>query len=191
MKYILSSLYFSAVFILLVIIASGLSSLLTSGLKNDVARFNIQYENLVLGTSYQPDAYISAIIGAFWAYSGYDATCVIAEEIKEPFKRNMLGAATIALSTVTFVYILTNFSYFLLLSPSELLSSDAVAVSFGNKFHPIFGMVIKGFVCLSIFGSINVGLINGSRLALVAARRGHLPKQLSLVNINRYNLISY
>ena len=176
--------------ILLVIIASGISSLITNDLRNDVARFNIQYENMISGTSDQPNAYISAIIGAFWAYSGYDATCEIAEEIKEPFKRNMLGAATIALTIVTFVYILTNFSYFLLLSPSELLSSDAVAVSFGNKFHPIFGIVIKGFVCLSIFGSINVGLINGSRLALVAARRGHLPKQLSLVNINRYQLIS-
>ena len=150
-----------------------------------MAQFNIQYENLILGTSNRPDAYISAIIGAFWAYSGYDATNLIVEEIKEPFKKNLLGAAIVSLSTVTFVYILTNFSYFLLLSPSEMLSSDAVAVTFGNKFHPMFGSIIKGFVCLSIFGSINVGLISGSRLALVAARRGHLPKQLSLVNINR------
>ena len=176
---------FFLVLILVVIIISGLSCLLTPGIRNDIAHFNIQYENLVLGTSNRPDAYVSAIIGAFWAYSGYDATSLIVEEIKEPLKRNMLGSAIISISTVTFVYILTNFSYFLLLSPSEILSSDAVAVTFGNKFHPIFGTAIKGFVCLSIFGSINVGLISGSRLALAAARRGHLPKQLSLVNINR------
>ena len=171
--------------ILLVIIASGLSCLILPGFRNDVAWFNIEYENMFLGTSTNPNNYVSAIIGAFWAYSGYDATCLIAEEIKEPFKKNMIGSAVISISTVTFVYILTNFSYFLLLSPSEVLSSDAVAVTFGNKFHPAFGYVIKGFVCLSIFGSINVGLINGSRQALAAARRGHLPKQLSLVNVDR------
>ena len=105
---ILSILIFSIlVLILLFIIGAGLSCLLIPGLRNDVAQFNIQYENLILGTSNRPDAYISAIIGAFWAYSGYDATNLIVEEIKEPFKKNLLGAAIVSLSTVTFVYILT------------------------------------------------------------------------------------
>ena len=171
--------------ILIVIIGFGMSSLIIPGLRNDVAWSYIEYENMFRGTTDNPNSYVSAIIGAFWAYSGYDATCDIVEEIKEPFNRNMLGSAVISMLTVSFVYILTNFSYFLLLSPIEFLSTDAVAITFGEKFSVGFAFVIKAFVCLSIFGSINVGLINGSRQALAAARRGQMPRQLSLVNVDR------
>ena len=170
---------------MLVIIGCGLSSLITSGWRHDVALFNIEYENMFSGTSSNPNAYISAIIGAFWAYSGYDATCLISEEIKDPFNRNMVGSALISMTTVTFIYILTNFSYFLLLSPQEILSSEAVAVTFAAKFSNTFAVAMKAFVCVSIFGSLNISFINGSRQALAASRRGHLPKQLSLVNVER------
>ena len=162
-----------------------MSSLITTSLQNKNAWSNIQYENMFLGTSDSPNSYVSAIIGAFWAYSGYDATSYIVEEIKDPFQRNMLGSAIISMITVCMVYMLTNFSYFLLLTPIEMLSSNAVAITFGAKFSSVFAIVLKVFVCLSIFGSLNVSWINGSREALAAARRGHLPKQLSLVNLNR------
>ena len=162
-----------------------MSSLVIPGLRNDSAWFNISYENIFVGTSTDPNAYVSAIIGAFWAYSGYHATCSIAEEIKEPLKRNIVGAAVMSIINVTAIYILTNLSYFLLLTPIEVLSSDAVAVTFGAKFHLAFALVIKAFVCLSVLGSMNISLINGSRQVFAAARRGHLPAQLALLNIER------
>ena len=164
-----------------------MSSLIVSGTQNTHAWSNIQYKNMFLGTTDNPNSYVSAIIGAFWAYSGYDATSNIIEEIKHPFKRNMVGSAVISMMTVSFVYVLTNFSYFLLLTPTEILATDAVAITFGAKFSVAFALALKAFVCLSIFGSINIGLINGSRMGLAAARRRHLPRQLSLVNVNRYN----
>ena len=171
--------------ILIVIIGFGISCLVIPGLRNDIAWFNISSENIFIGTKSNPNAYVSAIIAAFWAYSGYDATCDIAEEIKDPLKRNILGAAVTSILNVTAIYILANLSYFLLLSPTEILSSEAVAVTFGAKFSLAFGLVIKAFVCLSILGSMNITMVNASRYILSAARRGHLPAQLSLISIQR------
>lgn len=42
-----------------------------------------------------------------------------------------MWALMIAISLVTSLYILVNISYLLVLSPKEILSSDAVAVSWG------------------------------------------------------------
>ena len=171
--------------ILIVIIACGMVCLVIPGLRQDFGLFNIKYETFFLGTTSNPNLYVSAMIGAFWSYSGYSATCNIAEEIKEPLKKNVVGSAIISILGVTAIYILTNFSYFLILSPIEMLSSDAVAVTLGAKFYVPFAIIIRGFVCLSIFGSMNIAVINGSREVLSASRRRQLPVQLSLLNVKR------
>ena len=159
--------------------------LVIPGRLNDIAWFNLSFQSLFYGTTSNPNAYVSALIGAFWAYSGYHSTGIIVEEIKEPLGRNLWFAGVISMLTVTAVYILTNVSYFLLLSPIEMLATDAVAITFGTKFSIVFAYVIKAFVCLSTFGTININLINGSRETLAASRNQHLPRQLSLINIKR------
>ena len=159
--------------------------LVIPGIRQGFELFNIKYENFFLGTTSNPNLYVSALIGTFWSYSGYTATGNIAEEIKDPLKKNVVGSAIISVLGVTVIYILTNFLYFLILSPIELLSSDAVAVTLAAKFYMPFAIIIRAFVCLSIFGSMNIGIINGSREVLSASRRGHLPVQLSLLSVKR------
>lgn len=42
-----------------------------------------------------------------------------------------MWAVTIAIPLVTILYVLVNISYLLVMSPSEILSSDAIAVTWG------------------------------------------------------------
>lgn len=46
-------------------------------------------------------------------------------------QQNLMLALTIAIPLVTSLYILVNISYLLVLSPQEIVSSEAVAVSWG------------------------------------------------------------
>lgn len=46
-------------------------------------------------------------------------------------QRNLVWAVMIAIPLVTILYVLVNISYLLVMSPLEILSSDAMAVSWG------------------------------------------------------------
>ena len=49
------------------------------------------------------------------------------EELREPY-RNLPRSIYLSLPLVTCIYVLANISYLLVLSPAEMLSSDAIAV---------------------------------------------------------------
>ena len=85
-----------------------------------------------VNSSYE-GCYALAFLSAYWPYSGISGSMNLVEEIKEPLKKNMLMAIAISLLTITSVYILTNFAYIVVLNPSEILASDAVALTFTQK----------------------------------------------------------
>lgn len=108
------------------------------------------------------------------------------EELKEPFK-NLPRAIYISLPMVTLVYLLANISYFTVLTPDELLASNAVAVSFGDRMlSSQFSWVMPLSVALSTFGGLNGGIFASSRLFFVGARSGHLPKCLAMINLKYF-----
>jgi len=78
----------------------------------------------------------------------------------------------------------TNIAYFSVLSPDEILSSDAVAVTFGDKMLGVFSWIMPFAVACSTFGSLNGAIFASSRLFFVGARNGHLPAAISLINVN-------
>lgn len=53
---------------------------------------------------------------------------------------------------VTIIYVLVNLAYFAVVSRPEMLSSVAVAVTFGNKILGPVAWLIPIFVALSCFG---------------------------------------
>ena len=84
---------------------------------------------------------------------------------------------------VTLIYVLTNIAYFAVLTPKEILNSNAVAVTFGNEMLGAFELLIPLFVAFSTFGSLNGSIFASARVFFVGARDGLLPKAIALINV--------
>ncbi|CAH2245985.1 b(0,+)-type amino acid transporter 1-like [Pelobates cultripes] len=125
-----------------------------------------------------------AFYQGLWSYDGWNNLNSVTEELKNP-QVNLPRAVMIAIPLVTFIYILVNVSYFAALNPTELLSSDAVAVSWGVKVLGTWTWLISLGVAFSTCGSANGVFFSGGRVCYVAAREGHLPDILSMVHVNR------
>ncbi|MED6281286.1 b(0,+)-type amino acid transporter 1, partial [Characodon lateralis] len=109
----------------------------------------------------------------------------ITEELKNPY-RNLPLAIIIGIPLVTVCYVLVNIAYFTVMTPSELLSSPAVAVTFGDKVLYPVAWLVPLFVAFSTFGSANGSCFTAGRLSYVAGREGHMVKILSYISLKRY-----
>lgn len=81
---------------------------------------------------------------------------------------------------VTGIYVLVNFAYFAVVTKTEMLSSLAVAVTFGNRMFGRLAFMVPIFVALSTFGGVNGVLFTSARLFATGAQEGHLPKIFQL-----------
>lgn len=72
------------------------------------------------------------------------------------------------------------------MSPMEMITSEAVAVTFGNRVLGVMAWLMPLSVTISTFGSANGTLFAAGRLCFAASREGHLLDILSYVHIRRY-----
>ncbi|CAD7005883.1 unnamed protein product, partial [Ceratitis capitata] len=163
------------VFALLVIVAAGVWYLF--------AGHTEQWDEPMRGTYTKPGMIALAFYNGLFSYSGWNYLNFVTEELKDPYK-NLPRAICISMPVVTLIYVVTNIAYFSVLSPEEMLSSDAVAVTFGNKMLGFMSWLMPFFVACSTFGSLNGAIFASSRLFFVGARNGHLPAAISLINVN-------
>lgn len=99
------------------------------------------------------------------------------------FQVTLPRALMIAIPLVTCLYLLVNVSYLAAMTPSELLSSGAVAVTWGDKVLGSWAWLISLSVALSTFGSSNGTFFSGGRVCYIAAREGHMPDILSMAHV--------
>ena len=125
--------------------------------------------------------YVTAFYGVYFTFSGAFFIVNVIEEVCEPVKRNLILGIIISVGFVTVLFILTNVALFAVLSPTEIISSEAVAMTFVCKLLPGAKWFMPLIVALSVFGSVNNSIIHGSRLTLSGTRNGHFPRSLSLV----------
>lgn len=64
---------------------------------------------------------------------------------------------------VTIIYVVANMSYFAVLSRDTILSSTAVAVTFGDVTLGMASWLMPFFVACSTFGSLNGAIFASSR----------------------------
>lgn len=146
---------------------------------------HLSYPKSFEGTTTSPGHISLAFYSGLFSYAGWNYLNFVTEELKEPTK-NLPRAIYISLPLVTIIYLLANVAYFTVLTPSELLSSNAVAVTFGDRMLGSFSWVMPLSVALSTFGGLNGGIFASSRLFFVGARNGHLPRSLSMINLKYF-----
>nr|CAH7754996.1 unnamed protein product [Callosobruchus chinensis] len=127
----------------------------------------------------------TAFYTGLWAYDGWNNLNYVTEEIKNPSK-NLPRSIVIGIPLVTVCYALINVSYLTVMSPMEMATSEAVAVTFGNRVLGVMSWLMPLSVTISTFGSANGTLFAAGRLCFAASREGHLLDILSYVHVRRY-----
>ena len=96
--------------------------------------------------------------------------CIDVQCTRDYFFRTLPRAVLIGVPMVTIIYILANISYLTLLSPTELMTSKAVAIDWGKnlvKGSDSFGVaipwVMTSFVAMSTFGAASGSLFSSGR----------------------------
>nr|XP_039265763.1 b(0,+)-type amino acid transporter 1-like [Styela clava] len=124
-----------------------------------------------------------AFYQGLFSYDGWANLNRVTEEVKDPNK-TLPRCIIIAVTGVTVFYVLVNVAYFSVLTPREILSSKAVAITFGDRVFGAFSWTMPLVVCLSIFGSLNGSCLVSARIGFAAARRRHLPQIFSMIHVD-------
>ncbi|XP_068163548.1 cystine/glutamate transporter [Antennarius striatus] len=125
-----------------------------------------------------------AFYNGLYAFGGWFSLNSVTEEVKNP-NRTFPLAIISSMVTVTVCYVLVNMAYYTMMTPAELLQSDAVAVTFANRALHGMASVIPFLVALSCLGTLNGGIFGAPRMMFVGAREGHCPPIFSMIHIRR------
>ncbi|MGH0123704.1 UNVERIFIED_CONTAM: hypothetical protein FKN15_019407 [Acipenser sinensis] len=161
---------------LVVIIIGGVVMLI----KGHTSSFQNAFQGTIVGINPIGMAFYQGL----WSYDGWNNLNYVTEELKRP-EVNLPRAVMIAIPLVTVLYLMVNISYLSVMTPTELMSSSAVAVTWGNKVLGSWSWLMSVAAALSSFGSLNGTFFSGGRMCYVAAREGHMPDILSMAHVRR------
>ncbi|XP_029662757.1 b(0,+)-type amino acid transporter 1 isoform X2 [Formica exsecta] len=165
---------------ILVVIVGGSYKLIQGNTQHLQTAFNT-----IDGSTINFGRLATAFYTGLWAYDGWNNLNYVTEEIKNPSK-NLPRSIMIGIPLVTLCYALINISYLAVMSPSEMIESEAVAVTFGNRILGVMAWLMPLSVAISTFGSANGTLFAAGRLCFAASREGHLLDCLSYVHVRRF-----
>ncbi|XP_054008199.1 b(0,+)-type amino acid transporter 1-like [Hylaeus anthracinus] len=166
---------------ILVVIAGGSYKLIQGNTQHLKGAFNTMDGSSTVNIGRLATAFYTGL----WAYDGWNNLNYVTEEIKDPSK-NLPRSIMIGIPLVTLCYALINVSYLAVMSPSEMIESEAVAVTFGNRILGVMAWLMPLSVAISTFGSANGTLFAAGRLCFAASREGHLLDCLSYVHVRRF-----
>jgi APA family basic amino acid/polyamine antiporter len=117
----------------------------------------------------------AAMLGALWAYNGWNEVTYVAEEVKDP-QRNLPIAILGGIGVIAALYVFVNLAYFYVLTPTaiaDLPESSSVATEVMTR---VLGLraatVIAGVLAMSIFGALQITSMVCARIPYAMARDG-------------------
>ncbi|XP_011875163.1 PREDICTED: Y+L amino acid transporter 2 [Vollenhovia emeryi] len=142
------------------------------------------FKNTFENTNTDPGKIAVAFYSGIFSYSGWNYLNFMTEELKNPYV-NLPRAIYISLPLVTLIYVMANVAYLAVLTPTAMIASNAIAVTFGNQLLGYMAWLIPVMVAVSAFGGLSVHIMTSSRMCFVGARNGHFPSMLSHINMSR------
>jgi len=117
----------------------------------------------------------AAMLGALWAYDGWNNVAALAGEIRDP-QRNLPRAFVGGMLVVGFLYVFVNLAYFYVLTPEQIASvplSSSVATEVLRRFlGPAAVSLTAVALMISSFGSLHASVLANSRVPFAMARDG-------------------
>lgn len=119
----------------------------------------------------------AAMMGALWAYNGWNEATYVAGEVKHP-QRNLPLALIGGITTVTALYVGINAVYFYVLTPTEVASVSAassVATEVATRFlGSTATSVMAAAMAMSVFGTLQIVTMSNARIPYAMSRDGLL-----------------
>lgn len=124
----------------------------------------------------------AAMLGALWAYDGWNNVAPLAGEIRNP-QKNMPRAFVGGMLIVGALYLFVNSAYFYALTPVQVASVHggmAVATEVLKRFlGPVAVSLTAVAMMISSFGSLHASVLANSRIPFAMARDGLFFKSLA------------
>jgi APA family basic amino acid/polyamine antiporter len=116
--------------------------------------------------------FFAALVGALWAYDGWNNVTMVASEVRRP-QRNLPLALIVGTLAVIGIYLLTNLAYFYVLPAATVASTDRVAAEMMRRILGAPGAAAVSLAAMiSIFAALNGSILSGSRVPFAMARDG-------------------
>lgn len=142
-------------------------------------------EGIAVGARGGAAGFGAAMLGALWAYDGWNYLASVAGEVKRP-SRNIPLALIGGTGLVIALYLAVNLGYIYVLSPREIAdvpASGAVATETVKHFFGANAAVLMaGGMLLSVVGSLLTGILAGARTPYAMAKEGVFFDKLGVVS---------
>ncbi len=127
----------------------------------------------------------AAMLGALWAYDGWNNVAPLAAEIRDP-QRNLPRAFLGGILVVGALYLFVNLAYFHSLTPTEIASvstaSSAATEVLKRFLGPIAVSLMAVALMISSFGALHASVLANSRVPFAMARDGLFFRALGVLS---------
>ncbi|MGH9907045.1 MAG: APC family permease, partial [Pyrinomonadaceae bacterium] len=133
-------------------------------------------------------AFGAAMVGALWAYDGWNNISYMAGEVKHP-ERNLPLALIASMLIIIVLYVLVNVSYYYVMPPTDVAMVDTTASSVAREsiyrvLGPLAVTLMAAVMMLSSWGSLQSSILGTARIPYAMARDGVFFQGLARVSKN-------
>ncbi len=129
--------------------------------------------------------FFAAMLGALWAYDGWNNVSYMAGEVKRP-ERNLPLALIAGMLICMTLYVIANLGYYYVMTPTEVASvsaaSSVAAEAMRKMVGPLAVSLMAGIMMISSWGSLQTSILGTARVPYAMALDGLSPGSLARVS---------